>query len=247
MDYDKRFFDRVDRGALQSAQIVVRGLLPHVRVGTLLDVGCGRGSWAATWQRMGCSDVVGVDGPDVDPTTLHIAASAFMVIDLVRPFDLSRRFDMVQCLEVAEHLPKDAADGLIDSLVRHGDVVLFSAAGPGQGGTHHVNEQPLEYWRQKFAVRGYVPFDMLRADMRTNRDVEPFYRYNIVLYANAMGQMRLSAEMRRSIVGPQAELTEHGSLAWRVRKVLLRPLPRAVVDRLARGVGLLSGAGFRDS
>ena len=68
----------------------------------------------------------------------------------------------VQCLEVAEHLPLPSAAILVDSLVKHGDIVLFSAAPKGQGGDHHVNEQDYEFWRQQFARHGYVPFDFLR-------------------------------------------------------------------------------------
>jgi hypothetical protein len=34
-------------------------------------------------------------------------------------------------------------------------MVLFSAAPPGQGGEHHVNERTYEFWRGLFARHGY--------------------------------------------------------------------------------------------
>jgi 2-polyprenyl-3-methyl-5-hydroxy-6-metoxy-1,4-benzoquinol methylase len=64
-----------------------------------------------------------------------------MAQSLDSPLDLGRAFDLVISLEVAEHLPESAADAFIDSLVRHGDVILFSAAIPFQGGHRHINEQ----------------------------------------------------------------------------------------------------------
>ena len=40
---------------------------------------------------------------------------------------------------------------LLREQTRHSDIVLFSAAPPGQGGHGHVNERSYEYWRGEFA------------------------------------------------------------------------------------------------
>jgi 2-polyprenyl-3-methyl-5-hydroxy-6-metoxy-1,4-benzoquinol methylase len=68
-----------------------------------------------------------------------------------------KTFDLITCLEVAEHLPEAAADTLCDSIERHmrkGSLLVFSAANPGQGGEHHQNLQPAWYWRSKFHALG---------------------------------------------------------------------------------------------
>lgn len=75
--------------------------------------------------------------------------------DLRQPLDLERKFDLVLCVEVAEHLPESAAGTLCDTITRHcGRLVVFTAAPPGQGGTGHVNCQPLGYWRTRMEARG---------------------------------------------------------------------------------------------
>jgi hypothetical protein len=41
-------------------------------------------------------------------------------------------------------------------LFQKGNYVIMSGATPGQGGYHHVNEQPREYWIDKFAEYGFT-------------------------------------------------------------------------------------------
>jgi hypothetical protein len=68
---------------------------------------------------------------------------------------------------VAEHLPPELGDALVAFLGGLGPRVLFTAAAPGQGGQGHINEQPREYWIDRFAACGmqYLPgeTDRIRA------------------------------------------------------------------------------------
>jgi hypothetical protein len=63
------------------------------------------------------------------------------LIDIAAPFDLGRHFDLEPCLETAQHVETEHSSALVESLVRDGDIILFSAALPGQIDLHHVNEQ----------------------------------------------------------------------------------------------------------
>ena len=75
--------------------------------------------------------------------------------DLRQPLDLGRKFDLVLCIEVAEHLPGSAANTLCDTITCHcGRLAVFTAAPPGQGGTGHVNCQLPHYWCAKLETRG---------------------------------------------------------------------------------------------
>jgi SAM-dependent methyltransferase len=232
--YDEDFFDYVDIGAKRSAGVIVRLAYQALRPGSVLDVGCGRGVWLAEWMRCGTRDVCGVDGSYLRSDRLVIPQDRFTAHDLSRPFGLGRRFDLVQCLEVAEHIEASAADRLIESLTRHGDVILFSAAVPGQGGVHHVNEQPPEYWREKFACRGYTVYDPWRSKLRYDRRVEMWYRYNLLVYASLAGEASLPNHIRESRIAVDVPIPDLAPAWRRARNHLLRRLPRHVVTGLAR-------------
>ena len=232
--YDDHFFDWVDSGARVSA----RALLPRVReavdVASVVDVGCGRGTWLAVWSELGVTDIAGVDGPYVDRGKLAIPAEAFTTADLAGEWAIGRRFDLAQSLEVAEHLPESAARPLVGRLCGLADVVLFSAARPGQGGEMHVNEQEPEYWAELFAGHGFEMFDWLRPALARDRRIEPWYRYNSFLYANAAGRKRLSAAALATRVPLGARTAPVDDPLWRLRLCVLRHLSTDQVTRLSR-------------
>ena len=231
--YSGGFYDYIDAGSRRSARAVARLLLSEMRVGSLLDVGAGHGAWAAEWLAAGVRDVLAVDGDYVARDRLAIPANAFRAHDLLTPLAVGRRFDLVQSLEVAEHLPERLADQFVDGLAAHGDVILFSAAVPHQGGEHHVNEQPLSYWRAKFAARGYAPYDFVRPRLAGDAAVMPWYRFNTLLYANAAGATRLSDAVRATRVADGAPVDVAGDFKWRARRAAVRLIPAALIKPIA--------------
>jgi hypothetical protein len=205
-----------------------------VRPESVVDVGCGRGIWLAQWRELGVARIKGIDGDYVDQSRLAIDASGFEAADLARPTLRAERFDLAQSLEVAEHLPPHAGPAFVAMLCSLSDVVLFSAAQPGQGGEDHINERPLSYWADMFAQMGYAAFDCVRPEIASAGDVMPWYRYNSLIFANAAGQARLSREALSARIADAAGLDGGGNLAWRLRKLVLRPLPVGIVTRLSR-------------
>ena len=144
---------------------------------SMVDVGCGAGTWLRAALDLGVKEVFGIDG--VISPDLHVPRDIVKQIDFSEPFDLGCHFDVGLCLEVAEHLPEACADGLIASLVGHAHRILFSAAVPKQPGQHHVNCQWPVYWQNIFNRRGYICDDDIRWKLWNNDDVEPWYRQNI--------------------------------------------------------------------
>lgn len=231
--YNTDFYDYIDDGSRTSARTVAPLLLAEMTIPSLLDVGAGHGAWAAEWLAAGVADVLAVDGDYIATDRLAIPATAFQSHDLSTPLDLRRKFNLVQSLEVAEHLPADKAAMFVETLTRHGDVVLFSAAVPHQGGEHHVNEQPPEYWRQLFKAQGYAAFDWLRPRLADQKQVKGWYRYNSFLYANAAGQQRLSASIMAARVAEGTPLTIGGDFAWTTRRAMVRLIPAGLVKPVA--------------
>ena len=69
-----------------------------------------------------------------------------------------RRYDLVTCIEVAEHLPERHAATVIKHLCEYADVVLFSSVPEQPEGIDdptHLNVQPARYWNRLFLAHGY--------------------------------------------------------------------------------------------
>jgi SAM-dependent methyltransferase len=232
--YDAGYFDYIVEGSRRSAKVTIDLAYEMLQPASVLDVGCGRGIWLTEWMRKGVSDVYGIDGSYLDDSTLEIPRDRFIAQDLSQAFWVGRPFDLVESLEVAEHLPEYAAESFIESLTRHSDVIMFSAAVPGQGGEYHVNEQPLEYWRGKFARRGYAAYDPFRPLLRNTFEVEPWYRYNLLLYASPAGEAKLTKKARSTRLAEGTPIPEIAPPSWRFRNLILRQLPRPAIEALAR-------------
>lgn len=181
--YDKRFYELQVSASGGSAAVVVPLVNDLVHPSSVLDVGCGIGAWLAEWERNGVTDVTGVDGDYVQRTDLRVDPSRFNPGDLEKGFHLGRRFALVQCIEVAEHLDESCADAFVECLCEHSDTVLFGAAIPGQGGTHHVNEQWPSYWAPKFARAGYRVFDPIRPMIWNDDRVQVWHRQNLLVFS----------------------------------------------------------------
>lgn len=180
--YDHHFFAEQSIRSSRSASRVAPILFNALRPASVLDVGCGVGAWIAAFIECGATDYLGIDGDYVDPTALLIPAEKFAPYDLAREFSLGRKYDLVLSLEVAEHLPAAAGEPFVACLAAHSDIVLFSAAIPGQMGTNHINCRPLSYWKKIFEREGYAMRDCLRGNLWADAEVDWWYAQNAVLF-----------------------------------------------------------------
>jgi SAM-dependent methyltransferase len=177
----------------QAAFEVVPILIDLFKPLSVVDVGCGLGTWLKVFEDHGISDFIGIDGSYIKVETLKIAPLKFIALDLENSFRIQRRFDLVLSLEVAEHLKSTASTEFVQSLCELGEIIIFSAAIKNQGGQFHINEQNPDYWISKFRNNGFELFDVLRPIFWNNKKVDWWYRQNIMVFTrNANIKIRLN-------------------------------------------------------
>lgn len=190
--YDHKFYQSVESRANLAAQLVFEALYKVVNFKTVVDLGCGSGIWLKKSIVNGASTVVGIDLPNsIDLIrrnslfTTYIKEETITLIerDFVEDPDSAIPIaDIAICIEVAEHLPKQLSSNLVDRLCEASDCIVFSAAQPGQGGTYHINEQPLSYWTELFIRKGYAAYDLFRPLLSQNQEVPRFYSLNLLFF-----------------------------------------------------------------
>lgn len=235
-EYSTEFFDYTERESRASAEQILPIVQKILNIRSVLDVGCARGVWLSVWARLSVVDVCGIDGSYIDAASLHFPSEHFIAHDLSQPFSLPRTFDLVTSLEVAEHLPRAASSAFVKSLTKHSDFVLFSAAVPGQGGEHHINERPLCFWRSLFENQGYMPVDFLRPIIQSNLEIAPWYRNNTILYARKTSLANAPTGLRACMVRPDEKLASYGGFGWLLRRSIVQLLPRALVTLIAQKI-----------
>lgn len=182
--YSEDFFSLHLKMSLSSAENVIPVVLEFVQPRSVIDIGCGTGAWLKAWKKNGVQEIKGVDGDYVNKDQLMIESSEFVSWDLTTKYTSKKKYDLVCSLEVAEHIDKKFADVFVDTLCSLGDIILFSAAIPGQQGTHHVNEQYPDYWAVHFGKKGFVAVDCIRPRVWDNSGISWWYRQNTLFFIN---------------------------------------------------------------
>ena len=212
--------------SVEGAEAALRMLFTDGVPQSVLDIGCGTGTWLRAALNCGAQEVLGVDGVAIPGDQLLIPESAFRIADLNAPLRLDRRFDLVLCLETAEHLDAESAATVIASLAAHGDHILFSAAAPGQPGINHHNCQWPDFWQALFNREGFACSDEVRWLIWDNHAIEPWYRQNLMLAvrdpARAGSEARIAAVIHPAMLDiytwdaaeKQTSVIERGSMPW---------------------------------
>jgi SAM-dependent methyltransferase len=151
---------------------------------SVIDIGCGYGFFLAQAKKAWNARVLGLDGGWVDIAKSQICRDEFIACDIENGVQLTDRYDLAVSLEVAEHLNVAGGEHLVTGLTRCANIVLFSAAIPGQGGQGHVNEQYLDYWCTHFKQRGFAAVDILHPSVWSNEKLFPWFRQNLVIFIN---------------------------------------------------------------
>ena len=163
---------------------MVNILMEYFHPRSVVDVGCGNAEFLSFFHKKGVI-IKGYDGSShaiekslVDPAFIELH-------DLRDPILFDRKFDLVLCLEVAEHVENKYSKELIGSLARLSDNIVFTAATPGQGGHFHINEQPRGFWVSLWSSNGYkyngTLTELIKKDFK-EKDILCWYSDNLMIF-----------------------------------------------------------------
>jgi SAM-dependent methyltransferase len=240
--YSTTFYSWQQHGSLSSAEVIVPLVLELFPCRSIIDVGCGVGTWLSIFDRCGVKDYVGIDGSYVSLDMLKIPTSRFQAADVSLLRGFNRRYDLACSLEVAEHLPESCAAQFVSALVAAAPVVLFSAAAPNQGGTSHINEQWPSYWHQLFSKHGYIAIDCIRPQIHRDPRVEWFYRQNILVYclpsAKPPDHHEISAPYELDRVDDYLLVRRYNPQSWKEAVHMLRGGLAVLAQKTMRKIGV---------
>lgn len=171
---------------MESPRIIVEKILEIETPKSVIDFGCGLGTFLKAFKEKGISDVLGLDGNWVNRSLLeeYLDENEFLVVDLESKINIKKKYDLAISLEVAEHLSKEKAAIFVENLVNASEVILFSAAIPFQGGQNHINEQWIEFWQDEFSKHNYVFYDVIRNKIWNNTNVKWWYKQNMFIVSS---------------------------------------------------------------
>ena len=178
--YNSEFFDNLSLTSSSSAPFIANYIYHSFKPSTVVDIGCGTGEILKVLTALGGIECLGVEGPWIDSYQEHF--SKIQLADLREFVPLGKKFDVAICLEVAEHLEERFASTLVSTLTESSDIILFSAAIPGQSGTEHINLQYPEYWAKHFWDKGFALYLDPRENFLKNFNIAPWYQQNTLVY-----------------------------------------------------------------
>jgi 2-polyprenyl-3-methyl-5-hydroxy-6-metoxy-1,4-benzoquinol methylase len=152
--YGEQYYEAMLKGdRLNDALAFSRAVAELYDPNRVIDFGAGAGRFLIPFHEEGI-EVCGVERSQKALKTSPLPRSVFDLHDLTDPYECENRYDIAFCLEVLEHLPDASVDTTAGSIASSCRVAIVSAATPGQGGTHHVNERTKSEWKRLFEDHG---------------------------------------------------------------------------------------------
>lgn len=158
MGYDRKFFERHATQYRDWERSIGRDICYRFNVQSAVDFGCGVGSYLEGMLDAGIKRIRGFE-LSYDNSIAYTPESVGWCIekkDITQPIAIER-YDLSLSIEVAEHLQPEGTAQFLDNLTSASNhLIVFSAAPPGQRGTHHINCRPREFWVSAIQERGFI-------------------------------------------------------------------------------------------
>ncbi len=133
---------------------VADGIIRDLHPTSVFDAGCAMGFLVEELHKRGV-EAWGADISEYAISQVHESIAGYCrVASLTEP--PGRRFDLITCIEVLEHVPPAEADQAIANLCGATDRLLLSTTPGDFGEPTHLNVQPPEWWAAKFAEHGFM-------------------------------------------------------------------------------------------
>jgi SAM-dependent methyltransferase len=141
----------------QDYALLADALLDLLRFDSVLDVGCANGFLLERFAAAG-KEIAGIElSPEVAEVLPSEVAPAVVVGDFGEvPQRFPSSFDLVCCVEVAEHINPARSSELVTVVTNAARRwIYFTAAPPGQSGRGHINCRAHEEWLGWFGEEGW--------------------------------------------------------------------------------------------
>ena len=151
-------------------------LLKRKNIKTLVDLGCGDGSYSKHFIENG----IYCELYDGNPNTEEITGIG-KVLDLSQKIELDK-FDCVLSLEVGEHIPKMYEQVFLDNITNHSkELIILSWAVPNQGGDGHFNERENRYIVNEIEKRNFKIDREETVFLRKNSNLD-WFKYTVMVF-----------------------------------------------------------------
>jgi SAM-dependent methyltransferase len=133
---------------------VADGIVRELKPASVLDAGCGAGLLVEALRKREV-EAWGLDiSKDAIAEVHNSVRDHCRVASITDP--LPRRYDLIVCVEVLEHLGPDQTDAAIANLCANTDRLLVSIAPADEGEAGSPNVRPHEAWSALFAREGFL-------------------------------------------------------------------------------------------
>lgn len=148
---DTNYFQQIINEETPQAQRLAEVLVQLYNPASVADYGCATGLYLEPFAERGI-EVVGYDNSEAAIALTKLPGRVHRA-DLTKRQSLDRT-DLSICLEVLEHIEAKDAVKCAKTIASKSNILVFSAAHPGQGGEGHINCRPQEYWEGVFNAYG---------------------------------------------------------------------------------------------
>ena len=240
-NYSADFYNSVTSRAGIASEVVANIALEAFQPKSVIDIGAGDGIWSATIARLGSPELI--TAVDLPGSTFRVLKNLSADVEYVTlNFEnemLPNRsiYDLAICVEVIEHISSNRALLLLDWISENCRTIIFSGATPGQGGTHHINEQSQSYWLSVMMLRGFIPIDNIRPRLSDDKRVPKYYQNNIFFFINSkfLHEEKILEVLHQTITQNSFAFKDTRNRLSKYIQKILSLLPVLIVTYLAEG------------